>query len=222
MSKEQTIKLVIPQSWSEINLETYLKYRKTIDMYKDDVDSDEDDKSLIIALDILCGIKPEWIGQLQLDTIKTINEDLASFLGQTDFELQKFVTIDGIEYGFEPNLSEMSYGAYLDISKYDTISIDKNWPKIMSILYRPVVKKDKNYYEIKPYTGKEDDTIFLKSDMKVNLGCLFFFINTLKDLQLYIQKSLMEEPETQQLFKSIMGKSGAATLRLLNSQMETS
>lgn len=219
---EQLVKVTIPQSWDEITLETYLKYRKTIDMYKDDVDAEDDDKSFMIALDILCGIKPEMITQIPLDKLKIIQQDLIGFIGNADFELERFITIEGIEYGFEPNLSEMAYGAYLDISKYDTISIDKNWPKIMSILYRPVVKKDKNYYDIKPYTGKEDESLFLKTNMKVNFGCLFFFINISKNLQLSTQKSLMAEQETLHLFKSIMGKSGEGILQLLNSQTETS
>ena len=219
---EQLVKVTIPQSWDEITLETYLKYRKTIDMYKEDVEAEEDDKSFIIALDILCGIKPDMITQIPMDKLKIIQQDLIGFIGKADFELERFITIDNVEYGFEPNLAEISYGAYLDISKHDTISIDKNWTKIMSILYRPIVKKDKNYYEIQTYTGKEDDSVFLKTNMRVNFGCLFFFINTSKDLQRYTQKSLMAEQEILHLFKSITGKSGEGILRLLNSQTETS
>ena len=42
-------------------------------------------------------------------------------LQKTDYPLQRNITIEGVEYGFEPNLSKMPYGAYLDISNFDTI-----------------------------------------------------------------------------------------------------
>jgi hypothetical protein len=226
--QEKTFKAVIPQSWSEVTLEKYLKYRKTIDMYKDDDEDEGPDKSLLIALDILCEIPPTYLPSLSLDKIKLINDDLNSFMSKSDFELQRFITIDGIEYGFEPNLSEMSYGAYLDISKNDTIGMDKNWPKIMAILYRKVAKKELNkagdtkYYEIENYTGKEDDAPFLKTGMDVNFGCMFFFINLSRDLLQSTMKSLMESEEIQPALSSIMGKNGEAIRQLLNSPMGTS
>jgi hypothetical protein len=218
---EQIVSVTIPQSWSEITLEKYLKYRKNLDMFKDDEDYNE--QNLLIALNILCGVDTQYITKIALDNLKLIQEDLSSFMGKTDFDLQRLITVNGIEYGFEPNLSNIAYGAYLDISKHDTIAIDKNWQKIMAVLYRKVKSKSGKYYDIEPYTGNEDDEWVKNTTMDINYGCLFFFINLSKDLVLSTLKSLKkEEWETHQLLKSIMGKNGEAMLQLLNLQMETS
>jgi hypothetical protein len=218
---EQIVSVTIPQSWSEITLEKYLKYRKNLDMFKDDEDYNE--QTLLIALDILCGVDIKYITQIGLDNLKLIQEDLSSFMGKTDFELQRLITVNGIEYGFEPNLSNIAYGAYLDISKHDTIAIDNNWQKIMAVLYRKVKSKSGKYYDIEPYTGNEDYEWVKNTTMDINYGCLFFFINLSKDLVLSTLKSLKkEEWETHQLLKSIMGKNGEGMLQLLSSQTETS
>jgi len=218
---EQIVSVTIPQSWSEITLEKYLKYRKNLDMFKDDEDYNE--QTLLIALDILCGVDTQYISKIGLDNLKLIQEDLSSFMGKTDFELKRLITVNGIEYGFEPNLSNIAYGAYLDISKHDTIAIDNNWQKIMAVLYRKVKSKSGKYYDIEPYTGNEDDEWVKNTTMDINYGCLFFFINLSKDLVLSTLKSLKKEDwETHQLLKSIMGKNGEGMLQLLSSQMETS
>lgn len=218
---EQIVSVTIPQSWSEITLEKYLKYRKNLDMFKDDEDYNE--QTLLIALDILCGVDTQYITKIGLDNLKLIQEDLSSFMGKTDFELKRLITVNGIEYGFEPNLSNIAYGAYLDISKHDTIAIDNNWQKIMAVLYRKVKSKSGKYYDLEPYTGNEDYEWVKNTTMDINYGCLFFFINLSKDLVLSTLKSLKkEEWETHQLLKSIMGKNGEGMLQLLNLQMETS
>jgi hypothetical protein len=102
----------------------------------------------------------------------------------------------------------MAYGAYLDISKYDNITIDNNWQKIMAILYRPIVSKTGKLYEIKEYTTMEDDTIFLKTTMDVNFGCIGFFLHLSRDLALYTLKSLKEVGEMNLLLQSITERSG--------------
>jgi hypothetical protein len=218
---EQIVNVVIPESWSEITLEKYLKYRKNLDMFKDDEDYNE--QTMLIALDILCGVDPKYISKMGIDNLKIVQQTLTSFMGKTDFDLQRLITVNGVEYGFEPNLSNIAYGAYLDISKFDTIAIDKNWPKIMAVLYRKVKSKNGKYYDLEPYTGNEDDEWVKQTTMDTNFGCLFFFINLSKDLVLSTLKSLKKEDwETHQLLKSIMGKSGEGMLQLLSSQMETS
>ena len=208
--EEVKVKVRIPTNWNDITLETYLKYRKTLDLYKDDDEDDIDmiDRSIIIALDILCGVAPNFATQMPIEMLQHVMDSLNSFMSKTEFDLQRIITIDGVEYGFEPNLSNMAYGAYLDISKYDKITIDNNWTKIMAILYRPIVSKSGKLYEIKEYNAMEDDKIFLKTTMDINFGCINFFLHLRSDLALYTLKSLKEVGEMNLLLQSIMQKSG--------------
>jgi hypothetical protein len=131
-------------------------------------------------------------------------------MGKTDLPLQRVIEVDGKKYGFEPNLSKMAYGAYLDITKYDTFTIDDNWSKIMAILYRPIVGKVGELYSIKAYTGMESEEPFLKLGMHIHFGALFFFVHLSKVLPSSILKSLTDSEMLPHNIKSILEKSGKA------------
>lgn len=210
MKKEIT--LTIPSDWSSISLEKYLELQKDLKNY-----SDDEEATNAVLLHHLCGLDVKYVNQLPVDTYETLKEELTTLINKTDYELQRFVTIDGVEYGFEPNLSNISYGAYLDITKFDTVTIDENWPKIISILYRPVVNKVMGNYETKNYDGKIDDKKFIKLGMDFHYGALFFFYNILADLVSDIPKSL-KEVDLPPNIKLILEKSGEVTHRLLNLQ----
>lgn len=163
----------------------------------------------------LCGLDAAYLNKLSAESYNVVRSKLNEFISPETIELQQFVTIDGIEYGFEPNLSKMSYGAYADITKHDTIAIDKNWSKVMSILYRPVTKKQKERYDIETYDGNIDDTKWLDVNMEVHWGALFFFVRLQMDLLKGILKSLKEE-ELPASMKSILARSGELMQQSLN------
>jgi hypothetical protein len=203
---KKTIEITMPEGWSDITLSKYLDLMKELENYKDN-----EDASTAVMLYKLCGIEPSLLSNVSKQSYNQLRAELTQFLEPKELPLQRFVWIDGVEYGFEPNLSNIAYGAYLDISKYDKITIDTNWPKIMAILYRPIVSKSGKLYEIKEYTGMEDDTIFLKTTMDINFGCIGFFLHLSKDLALYTLKSLKEGQEMNLLLQSIMERSGKDT-----------
>jgi hypothetical protein len=207
------LEIKIPTSYADITLKKWIQLQKELKSY-------EDDEEAVVALLLmhLCNLPAEYLKGLAVDDYNMIKNELGSFLQQTDLPLQQFITIDGIEYGFEPNLGEMSYGAYSDITKFKDIQIDDNWAKIMAILYRPVDRKvNKKYYSIKPYTGNIDSNIFLDVPMDVHFGALFFLLNLQTNLLNSILKSSMET-EALLSIKPILQKNGAHIQRLLNWQ----
>lgn len=205
----------IPQDYSSITLKKYLTMQDELKNY-----DDNEDAQVAIMLNHLCGIPAEYVTKLSLNDYVMIKSELGKFISNTRLPLQKFIMIDGIEYGFEPNLSNIAYGAYLDISKYDTFQIDNNWAKIMSVLYRPVSNKRGDMYTIKPYSGEIDDEKFLGVSMDVHFGTLFFLLNLSMDLLNATLKSLKVE-ELPPSIKSALEKSGEVMHRLLNLQTET-
>jgi hypothetical protein len=215
MKKE--IKIVVPTQWSAITLRKYLDLQKDLKVY-----GENEEGYTACLMHHLCDFNLEYLSQLDTETFTHIKNDLVGFMGKTDFPLQKFITINGIEYGFEPNLSKMAYGAYLDIAKYDTFTINEDWAKIMSILYRPVIGKSAGMYEIKTYDGYIDEHKFLDTGMDIHFGALFFFVRLLTDLPNYILKSLMDSEEIPHNIKSILEKSGKTIPPLSNWRMETS
>lgn len=209
---KQEIKIVVPTQWSAITLKKYLQLQKDLKVY-----GESDEGYTACLMHHLCGFDAQYLHQLDTDTFTKIKQDLASFMGNTELPLQRFIKIDGVEYGFEPNLSKIAYGAYLDITKYDTFTIDENWANIMSILYRPITKKmGDNIYLIQDYDGKIDGEKFLNIDMAVHFGALFFFVRLLMGLPSVILKSLMESEEIPHNIKSTLAKSGEITPLLSN------
>jgi hypothetical protein len=180
---------------------------------------DDEEAQTALMLSHLCGLDAEYINSLSIEDYNQVRTALEGFVNNTEYPLQKIIRIDGKEYGFEPNLSQMSYGAYVDISKFGQLTIDDNWPKIMSILYRPIVDKKGDMYTIETYKGNIDDKLFLSVNMDVQFGALFFFVNLLMDLLNATLKSLKVEGLPPNI-KSILEKSGEITKRLLNLQTD--
>ena len=212
---KQTLTIEIPTSWRDITLDTYLKMQTELENYRDD-----EEAQIAIMLLHLCKIQPEYLKGLSADSYNLLKIKLQQFVSPEGIELERFITIDGVEYGFEPNLSKIAYGAYADITQWDTIRIDKNWAKIMSILYRPVIKKKGDKYQIESYTGEIKEDLFMNIDMQTHWGTLFFFLNLQMDLLNATQKYLkgMELPPN---IKLTLEKSGEVMQRLLNLQTVT-
>lgn len=197
------IELTVPTQWSAVTLEKYLALQRDIKVY-----GEEQEGYIACLMHHLCGLSPEYLHQIDTETFVSIKSDLVGFMGKTDLPLQRIIEIDGKKYGFEPNLSKMSYGAYLDITKYDTFTIDENWAKIMAILYRPISNKIGESYNIKAYTGMEPYEPFLKLGMDVHFGTLFFFVHLLKELPNSILKSSKDLGMLPPSIRSILVESG--------------
>lgn len=204
MKKEIT--LTIPNDYSAISLKKYLRLQEDLKNYEDDSDA-----QTAFLLFHLCGLTPEVTSKLDITTLGNIKQDLNKLLNKQDYDLQRIVKIGDKEYGFEPNLGDMAYGAYLDLSKYETISIDRNWPTIMSILYRPVTQKRGALYEIESYQGVTDEMEekWLDVSMDVHFSTFFFFNriyqDLLNDILRYSKEEVLKEvtphPHIQQIFQ---------------------
>jgi len=206
------ITLTIPTDYSAITLKKWLEFTKDLKNYEG-----EEEATFALMLHHLCGIDPLMIKGMAISDLNNIKSELLAFIGNTELELQRLITIGDVEYGFEPNLSQMSYGAYLDLTKWDTITIDDNWAKLMSILYRPVTHKKGDMYNIESYTGADRTHLFMDVSMDIHFGALFFLLSLSKDLLKDTLKSMKVE-ELAPNIKSILVKSGKDIPRLLNLQ----
>ena len=217
-TKKIEIEIVVPNDYSGITLRQYLNLQKDIELYK------EDEEAMNAALFYhICGIEPKVLHQLDREVFTKVKSQLYSFLGNINFLLQRTITFEGVKYGFEPNLSKMSYGAYLDLTKFPTMGIDEHWPKILSILYRPIERETGALYSISEYKGwKEWETEkWLDVNMDFHFGCFFFFNRLYKDLSLGILNSLKETEGIPPSIKSILEKSGEGINQLLLLQGKT-
>ena len=209
---KKQLDIVVPQSWSAVNLENYLKLQKDLVAYG----TDDEIAYVATLLYHLCGVEPGLIPKLPTNILTSIKTDLRGFMGDASYDLQRIIKVNGKEYGFEPNLSKMAYGAYLDITKYENITIDKNWNKIMSVLYRPVTSKTLNMYEIESYDSKKTEPeLFDSVGMDVHFGTMFFFLRTLAEL-VNDTLNFSKEEEVPPAIKSILERNGEVIKQLFN------
>ena len=102
----------------------------------------------------------------------------------------KVIELNGQQYGFIPNWQEFSLGEWIDIEEYSA-DFWNNADKIMSILYRPLLRQQGDAHTIEKYTAKEDSEAFKQIPADLFGGCILFFLNSRRELLLTIQSSLM-------------------------------
>lgn len=182
------IKVTVPNDWSAVTLKDYLELQADLETYKDD-----DSAYMAVLFYRLCKISPEMMMNMDIQSFTKIKEHLQQFITNNDNELKPIIKIGDVEYGFEPNLAEMEYGAYLDITKFGDLTINKDWSKVMNILYRPIEKKSGKVYSIKKYNADGDDKPFLDVTMDVHFGVQSFFFrisnHLLKDTLNYLREA---------------------------------
>jgi len=213
-----TKEIQMPGGWEDITLKQYLALQYDLEAYKGD-----DEAIMNLMMIHLCGLTIDDISGLSKESHNKLKEGLSSFVENIEHPLSRFIEIGGVEYGFEPNLSNMSYGAYCDMTRYDNIGIDTNWPKIMNILYRPVDKKGiGGTYSIEGYVTNGNADKWLGVTMDKHFGGFFLFVNISMDLLNATLNSSMGKVELPHSFKQTLEKSGKIILQSLNSLVETS
>ena len=159
------MKIFVPNDLSEIKLWQYQKFLK--------IQNENEDENFLASkmIEIFCGIDLKDAFQMKAKDVHRITNILADMFEQKPKLRQRF-TMKGIEYGFIPNLDDMTLGEYVDLdtylSKWDQIE------KAMAVLYRPVVDTDKNKYSIQEYKA-EGQEIMKDMPMDVVLGSMLFF-----------------------------------------------
>ena len=209
---KKQIEITVPKDWSAVSFKQYQRLQRDIESYEDTPEAY--DPTLLYHL---CGITPDVYQSLDTTTLNSIREDLEGFLGKGEgYELQKIIKIGDVEYGIEPNLSKMAYGAYLDLTSHENIELNDTWLDILSILYRPVLSKKGALYEIEPYKGVNpwDSEKWETLGMDFHFGGFFFFSRLYEDLLTCILKSTENLMETYPNIKSILAESGKAIQQL--------
>ena len=205
---KKQIEIVVPKDWSAITLRKYIELTNDLKLYEGD-----DEAQTAALFYHLCKLEPNVLPKLDAETYLNIKDDLYSFINHNQLDLKKEITLNGVQYGFYPNLSKIEYGAYVDISKYNEMGLDSKWAEVMSILYRPITKRIGGLYEVKAYDGNIDKELWLDVTMDVHFGAWFFFINLSKELLKGILNSTKEMGLPPNI-KSILERSGEVIQQL--------
>ena len=161
------IEINVPTTLNEITLGQYQKFLK--------IAENNPDGNFLNAkmIEIFCGISLSDSYKLKMSSVTAITEILSELLESKPKHQEKF-TIGSTEYGFIPDLNDMSLGEYIDLDNNAS-----NWEQMhvaMNVLYRPIKESRVGKYNIKDYNISTSENL---KDMPLGaaIGSLFFFYN---------------------------------------------
>ena len=186
--KVKEFKLI--NSWPDVTLSTWLQLI--------DFETGTKTEEATETIAALSDIPKKLIKELSLSDVAVIMSKVGELQAKQDTKLKRIIEINGVEYGFHPDLDSISLGEYADIEQFIKNGIDKQLPELMSVLYRPIKLKKNDIYIIDSYDG---DIRLRAEEMKLMSAeqvqsALFFFYNLGKVfseiLPLYLMERLKE------------------------------
>ncbi len=175
-------------SWNDVTLDKWVKLISK----KEKTKSEE----AVEIINTLSDIPKKLIKELGIQDIAVILKRISILQQNADSNLNRIIKINDVEYGFHPNLEEITLGEYADIETYLKNGLENNLTRLLAILYRPITEKDKDNYSIEAY-GLSDSRMRAKKfeTMKavdVN-NALVFFWTFVKELLKTLLPYLMEQ-----------------------------
>jgi hypothetical protein len=159
--------IVIPTSLSEIPLKSYQEFMKVVEKSNDEEFIGQK------TIEIFCGLKMKDVVKVKWSDVKSLTLHLNEIF-KAKPKFQATFKIENTEFGFIPNLEDMTFGEYIDLES--NISSVETFHKAMAVMYRPITKKVKDRYEIFEYTGTDEFSDVMKyAPLNVVLGATVFF-----------------------------------------------
>lgn len=161
------LEINVPTSLSEITLGQYQKYLK---IAENNPDGNFLDAKMI---EIFCGIPLSESYKIKMSSVRAVVDILNELLSTTPNHIERF-RMNDTEYGFVPDLDELTLGEYVDLD--NNISSWDNMHIAMNVLYRPVKIAKVGKYSIVDYNVDNANEM---KDMPLDaaIGSIFFFYN---------------------------------------------
>lgn len=180
------VNIYVPTDLNEITLgqyQSFVKFQST---------TEDEGRIAQKMLEIFCGLKTTEAIKVRYKDANAIIEILIDLMNGKPSLIRRF-KMKGKEYGFIPNLDEMSLGEYVDLDTF--IGDTDNLHRAMAVLFRPVQNKYGSQYNIEDYTG---DGAELMKDMPLDVafGAMLFFYRLGMDLSEAMMNYLQEEEQS--------------------------
>ena len=183
------IQVKVPTSLNEIPLKHYVDFLN--------VQKGSNDEEFIAQkmIEIFCGIRLADVAKIKLTSL---NEMVAHFaqLFSVKPEFQQTFKIGDVEFGFIPNLEEITFGEYVDLENH--LQSWDSYNKAMAVMYRPIKTRIKDKYEIHDYTPSKDHQDLMQfAPLDVCIAASVFFYNLGNELLTatlnYLEKQMKKD-----------------------------
>ena len=201
------VKITVPNDLSEIKLSQYQKFLKAQEQNKDE--------NFLASkmIEIFCGIELKEAYKMKAKDVHRITGILADMFEQKPVLINRFY-LNNIEYGFIPNLDDMTLGEYVDLDTY--LPKWEEIEKAMAVLYRPITKTYKGKYQIEDYTAQGQDA-YKDMPMSIVFGAMFFFYRLGIDLSKIMTVYLEQNKDIHSQLSHSLGKNGDGINQFMHS-----
>ena len=213
------LEISIPTELNEIKLSQYQAFLK---IAKDNTDEEFLHQKMVQTF---CGIDLKEVAEIRYKEVIEITESLGKMF---DIKNHKFINrfkMGGVEFGFIPNLDDMTFGEYTDLDTY--INDWEQMHKAMAVLYRPIKKNGLNgTYDIEKYNGSITYSDVMKhAPLDVVFGANVFFYTLgnelLKSTMTYLENSKEMKDILQQHSSENGGAGIVQSMLLLKETLQT-
>ena len=155
----------VPTELNEITLKQYQKFLKV-------QDSKQNNTFLQTKMiEIFCNVKTQDALNIKLSDADRIASLISKMFEQKP-DLVKSFWLNNVEYGFVPDLDEITLGEYIDLDTY--MGEWENIQIAMNVLYRPIKQKLGEKYLIEEYDPDTKDKL-INMPMDAVFGSIIFF-----------------------------------------------
>ena len=190
------IEVSVPSSLKEVKLKDYQDYLLIEEPTNDDM------------LKCILNIDQKELGKIKASDVDFLLGHVINLFEEKQELIPKF-KMYGIEYGFIPNLDEITYGENKDVTAY--INEWGTMHKAMAVLFRPIKQKQRDKYIIEEYEGSHKYSEVMKEmPLNVVMGAMVFFYNLTNVLLKSIPSFLEKEIAKEQMQGVISKENGAA------------
>jgi hypothetical protein len=177
------VKLSIPTTLNEITLGQYQEFSKL------DITKESEVQSKMI--EIFCKVPTNVVRSMKAKDITDICTIINNMFDVEHQMLNRF-DLNGVKYGFIPDLENMSFGEYVDLDTF--MGDNDNLHRAMNVLYRPIDLLQGQRYTLKEYDPdiNEDAKNY---PLDACFGAMVFFYDLGKDLSTVILNSSSKQNE---------------------------
>ena len=173
------VNYTIPQSWSQVSLGKYMNFMTSIEGVEDDLEK------TIITISSFTDAPSKLLQGCKKSDIDAVMVELGKLMdNQANTDLNLIITIDGVDYGFHPNLHELKLKEFVDLDN----KLGQGWSamdSVMAILYRPIIEQNGEKYKVEDYdyrTAKKRAELF-RDNLSIDTvnGASSFFLTIATD-----------------------------------------
>lgn len=214
------VQIKVPSTLNEIPLKHYQDF---LSVQKNSSDEEFVAQKMV---EIFCGIRLIEVAKIKLTSLNELIAHFTKLFEQTPKFTPTF-KIGDIEFGFIPELEEITFGEYVDLDSH--LQSWDNFHKAMAVLYRPIKTRKGEKYDIKDYDPNADMQELMRfAPLDVCISASLFFWTLESELLQatlnYLEKNLKKDKSlSQTLAKQLnLAKDGDGISRFMQSLKETS